>query len=150
MSEISDLAIMKEYEDQKKLFQEQRNRLDGWFAYFFKRFVSYFRPNGRPGYFEEITQNLCLQSPEKYSLDESYGKMNLSTGLSSETFRNKTPRQLFSDFENAILESGVDSEILSDAVNNHPRKSSAELEKIFLPIYLKIREKGYNHRDITI
>ena len=70
------------------------------------------------------------------------------------TISGRTSEEFMQDFRTAVEESGVDKNALGqyiDLINNLGISEGSEdtHRKLLLPIFIKLREKGYTKTDLT-
>lgn len=122
--------------------------------YFMNNIHHYFRDASMPaacrGYWlnnewadrtnEEWIQAMETQDSRDYAL-QRYSKLCIS----------QTPRQVLETIDQTVIEMGIDPQLLHDFAS--ARHLNLEEQKTFteilFPIYLKLREKGYSHFDLT-
>ena len=72
----------------------------------------------------------------------------------SELYLSQTGRQLIESIDQAVLEIGIDPVELKFLATKMGDKLVGEerrdfIERIMFPLYLKLREKGYNHKELA-
>ncbi len=98
---------------------------------------------------------------KEHRWDKTYRDYLIELGLSEQTdsdfqtysllYLSQTGRQFFEAVDQAVLEAGVDKthlETMATKFNKLSEDERRQFLEILFPVYLKLREKGYNHRDL--
>jgi hypothetical protein len=95
-----------------------------------------------------------LIPPEKWEMPHGlHGYSDLEGRHSSKSFLRQTPEEFYSAVDKAVECLGVDLARLRALTSKHrdemPREDAIELHMMLLPVYLHLRQLGYNRFDLT-
>ncbi|MBS3119031.1 hypothetical protein J4417_05155 [Candidatus Woesearchaeota archaeon] len=76
-----------------------------------------------------------------YFLDKKYTNENASKKL-----KGMTHAEFYKDIDTTIAELGLNPEQIERLVRSY---SLTKLSEIVLPVYIRLREAGYNHQDLV-